>query len=118
MKGVVDSWSASAGVGTILGQDGQNYAFEKSDVIEAEPTLPGAEVSFTASLETNQPQATAIKVLRDVVLTSTTDAAGGVVVTDIRLPFFSVVRLVFQVAAVSFLLWLVGVSVIVSLRMF
>lgn len=118
MKGTVDSWSVSAGTGIILGQDGKNYAFAKSDVIEAEPTLPGAEVSFTASLETSQPQATAIKVLRGVALTSITGAAGGVVVRDIRLPFFSVVRLVFQIAVVSFLLWLVSVAVIMSLRLF
>jgi len=118
MKGTVDSWSVSAGTGVILGEDGENYAFAKSEVIEAEPTLPGAEVSFTASLAASQPQATAIKVLRGVAITSATCAAGGVVVTDIRLPFFSVVRLVFQIAVVSFLLWLASVAVIVSLRMF
>src|SRR3546814_7906929 len=102
MNGVVDSWSASAGTGIILGQDGESYAFEKSDVIEAEPTLPGAQVGFTASREDIQPKATGIKVLRGVTLASAASIEGGVVVTDIRLPFRSVAIVVLQVAAVSF----------------
>src|SRR3546814_14469231 len=90
MNGVVDSWSASAGTGIILGQDGESYAFGKSDVIEAEPTLPGAQVGFTASREDNPPKATGIQVLRGVTLASAASIEGGVAVTDIRLPFRSV----------------------------
>ena len=118
VNGVVDSWSESAGTGIILGQDGENYAFEKSDVIEAEPTLPGAEVLFTASREGSQPRATSVKVMRGVARASTASLDGSVVVTDIRLPFRSVAILVLQVASVSLLLWLVVAFAAVFLRMF
>jgi hypothetical protein len=113
MKGKVDSWSMSAGSGTIVGDDGEVYAFAAVDVVEGAPTLPGAEVAFTTAGEGAARAASCVNVLRGVTLAA---AGSGVVVTDVRLPFLSVAWLVFQVAVVSVLLSLAGALLLTAIR--
>ncbi len=113
MKGRVDSWSNSTAAGMLIDDDGTHRSFAASDVIESEPTLPGALVEFTASESDGKPAASNIRVLRRVEMAS---AAEGVVITDIKLPFFSVAWLVLQVAVVSFVLWLILVGLMAALH--
>ena len=106
IKGTVDSWSISADAGTIVAEDGSSWSFRGVDVIESEQALPGARVEFAPSENAGKAAAT-IRVLRRVdAPIDVMDAVPNLRITDIRLPFLSVARLVVQVTTVALLLWL------------
>jgi hypothetical protein len=93
MFGIIVGWDRGTDTGLIRAEDGVELAFSVSDVISGSPSV-GASVEFAV--------ASPRRAGRIFVITQR-----GVVVTDIRIPFSSVFRLVFQLMIALGASWVV-----------
>jgi hypothetical protein len=106
---------SGTGEGTLVGDDGVLRAFSANDVIEADRPFAGANVEFTPTEPETGPAASDVRVMDKA---PRPDDRRSVVITDIRVPWFSVFRFVAQVASAAFIVWLAVAIVVYTVTWF
>lgn len=114
MNGKIVVWDSENGEGAIRDASGNLRTFRKSDLVEdLEPSV-GAHVHFTPAGEEPDLSATFVK----SVAVQSGNLPSATVISDIRIPFLSVLVLVFKVGISSALLYVIGIAVVVGIKAF
>ena len=112
MNGTIVMWDSENGSGAIRDGSGDLRTFSKSDLVEDQAASVGADVRFT-------PAETELGLCATMVRAVPAEtASGSVVISDVRIPFLSVLVLVIQFGICIGVFYATAVAVIVGIQMF
>ncbi len=116
MRGKIVTWDAELGSGELEGEDGVERRFSAADLIEEIRPVVGVEALFIPDEVSGAPLAKQVRISAPPVAAQSTNGLSHVVITDIHVPFGSVLALVFKVAVAGALVSLIGAVVFTILK--
>lgn len=112
MNGKIVAWDSENGEGAIRDASGSLRTFMRFDLVEDQAPSVDADVQFTPAGEDADLSATFVKTIASQSAQDTSSS----VISDIRIPFLSVLVLVFKVGISSAVLYVIWATVAVGIR--